>query len=321
MLLTNSEYKRGPSHLIGGQLQTLVPGIWRKIKGVSYERERIILSDSDFLDLDWIHKDSSKLIILSHGLEGSSNSHYVLGAAKYFSEKDWNVLAWNCRSCSGEMNNTFKLYYHGDTEDIGAVINHAIGLNKYKEILLVGYSMGGAMLSKYLALKANNCPSEIIGGVSISAPYDLRASIGAVEKKSNWIYNYSFKTKIIKKIRAYNEKFPNRLDLKYLKVSTKWSVFDEAYSIKLNGFDKLDDFYDSASCKNFMHTVKTPLLLVTALNDPIIPSTCINYEQIKRHKYIDIEYPSQGGHVGFTQGSLTNSWMEARVEQFYQGLS
>ena len=321
MLLSNSEYKGAPGYLIGGQAQTIVPGIWRKITGLTYQRERITLSDGDFLDLDWIKKDNPKLIILSHGLEGNSTRQYMLGAAKYFSENNWDVLAWNCRSCSGTLNNTFKLYYHGDTADIESVINHAIGLDKYKEILLVGYSMGGSMLSKYLALKSNNCPSEIVGGVSFSAPYDLTASIAAVEKPTNWLYNYSFKSKLIRKIIAIDKKFPNKLDLQYLKVSTKWRDFDQAYSIKLNGFDNLDDFYESASCKNFLHTVKTPLLLVTALNDPIIPNTCINYEQIKRHKYVDIEYPAQGGHVGFTLGSLKNSWMELRVEQFYDGLS
>ncbi len=321
MLLLNSEYKGAPAYMFNGQLQTLIPGLYRKIDGVAYKRERIKLADGDFLDLDWIHRDSSRLIILSHGLEGNSSRQYILGAAKYFSKKDWNVLAWNCRSCSGELNKTFKLYYHGDTEDISAVISHAINQNKYKEILLVGYSMGGSMLSKYLGLIGSNCPAEIVGGVSFSAPYDLTESIKAVEKKQNWLYNYSFKSKLIKKIRALDKKFPNRLDLSHLHINSKWAIFDREYSIKLNGFDRLDDFYESACVKNFLHSVKTPLLLVTALNDPIIPSTCINYEQIKRHRYVDIEYPDQGGHVGFTLDKLENSWMEVRVEQFYNRLS
>ena len=320
MLITTSDYKGAPAYQIGGQLQTLIPGIWRKVDGVNYQRERISLEDGDFLDLDWIHSSSDKLMILSHGLEGDSNRQYMLGAADYFSKKDWNILAWNCRSCSGELNNTFKLYYHGDTADISAVIDHAIGTKKYNEILLVGYSMGGSMLAKYLGLKGANCPSEIIGGVSFSAPYDLTESIKAVELKKNWLYNYSFKSKLIRKIKAIDKKFPNKLDLSYLKVGTKWAVFDEHYSRKLNGFDKLDDFYESASCKNFLHGVKVPLLLVTALNDPIIPKTCINYEQIKRHLYVDVEYPAQGGHVGFSLEGLRNSWMEVRVEEFYEGL-
>ena len=123
-IIKNSTYPNPPFYQFNGHLQTIIPGIFRKVKGVNYDRERLELSDGDFLDLDWIRKGNKNIVLLSHGLEGDSDRQYILGAAKYFSQNGWDVLAWNCRSCSGEMNRNPRLYHHGDIEDIGTVVNH-----------------------------------------------------------------------------------------------------------------------------------------------------------------------------------------------------
>lgn len=316
MLVLESSYKGAPSYQINGHFQTLIPGLFRKIDSVPYARERINLADGDFIDLDWLAKSSDQLLILSHGLEGNSTRQYMLGPAKHFHNKGWDILSWNCRSCSEELNRKFRLYYHGDINDFESVINHVLSLKKYKRIVLVGFSMGGSILSKYLGCKGNNVPSEILGGLSFSAPCDLRASIKAVEKKSNWIYNYYFKKMLKEKITAKANQFPGKLDINQLDTHKDWESFDQQFSCPLNGFKNVEDFYEQGSCKNFFHLVKTPLLIVNALNDPIIPNTCINYEQLKRHKYIDVEYPKSGGHVGFTQHKLEFSWMETKIEEF-----
>jgi predicted alpha/beta-fold hydrolase len=103
-IIRNSSYKKAPFFQFNGHLQTIIPGIFRKVKNVNYQRERLELEDQDFLDLDWINNESQSLVLLSHGLEGNSDRQYIKGAAKLFSRNGWDVLAWNCRSCSGEMN-------------------------------------------------------------------------------------------------------------------------------------------------------------------------------------------------------------------------
>ncbi|MEY4905819.1 MAG: hypothetical protein RLZZ292_3634, partial [Bacteroidota bacterium] len=122
-LIKKSTY-RPPFYLLGGTLQTLVPALFRKIEAVGYERERLTLSDGDFIDLDWIKTGQKRLVILTHGLEGDSQRHYMRGMATIFRDAQWDVLAWNCRSCSGEMNRALRMYNHGDTDDISELIEH-----------------------------------------------------------------------------------------------------------------------------------------------------------------------------------------------------
>src|SRR5215510_13761043 len=124
-LIKHSQYK-APAHLFNGHIETIVPSTFRKIDGVAYVRERLELSDGDFLDLDWLKSDSRNLMIFSHGLEGNSERHYCKGMAKYFFQRGWDALIWNCRGCSGEMNRLPRFYHHGATEDLRAVIEHAI---------------------------------------------------------------------------------------------------------------------------------------------------------------------------------------------------
>ena len=128
----------------------MIPGLFRRVKGVDYQRERIETADEDFLDLDWLRNavSSRRLVVITHGLESNSKASYCMGTAKFFVQNGWDALAWNCRSCSGEMNRNFRMYHHGDTEDISAIVQHALSTGCYDTIVLVGYSMGGNITLK-----------------------------------------------------------------------------------------------------------------------------------------------------------------------------
>lgn len=141
-VLKNSTYRPSPL-LINGHLETIAPALFRKVTGVHYERERLVLLDDDFVDLDWLDNGSRNLVVLTHGLEGSSDRQYMAGMARMFFEQKWDVLAWNCRSCSGEMNKALRMYHHGEIGDFGEVIDHALATKDYEKIALVGFSMGG----------------------------------------------------------------------------------------------------------------------------------------------------------------------------------
>ena len=176
------------------------------------------------------------------------------------------------------------------------------------------------MLSKYLSVYADRIPAEIKCGISFSAPYDLEESIKYVEKRSNFIYHRMFRTRLKRKILLKAEQFPDKLDISKIDDYPKWRDFDAAFSAPINGFSTVDDFYYSAACKNFLHDLDTPLLIVIAKNDPIISTTCIPMELVKRHPKIRFEITDQGGHVGYTMKGKEYNWMDVRALEFAERL-
>lgn len=316
-LIKESTYKRAPRYQFNGHLQTVLPAILRKVQ-TTYERERLTLSDGDFVDLDWVDNRSRNLVLLSHGLEGNSERHYMMGMANRFSEAGWDVLAWNCRSCSGEMNRRFRLYNHGEIGDIGEVIGHALQTKDYEKVLLIGFSMGGSILMKYLGVQGKAVPEAVIGGIAFSSPCDLKASIDALELPGNGFYKRRFFKSLSKKVADKAADFPGRLDLSKLGEVGHWRDFDEHYSAPLGGYKDAADFYRQASAKNFMGGTDRPILLVNADNDPILPPACSPVELCKDHPKLFLERPSSGGHVGFTLPRKPYAWSEYRAIQFVE---
>ena len=204
MPLIKSSTYRAPFWLRNGHAATLYPSLFRKVREPGYKRERINTPDGDFLDLDWIRQDSRKLAIHSHGLEGSSSRPYMMGMATYFAGKGLDVLAWNCRSCSGEMNLNPILYHHGATQDIKLVVEHAAG-NSYDQIVLIGFSMGGSMTIKYLGENGRSIPDAVAAGVAFSTPTDLGGSSSELEKSGNRIYMRRFIKKLAAKFELKNQ--------------------------------------------------------------------------------------------------------------------
>jgi predicted alpha/beta-fold hydrolase len=134
-------------------LETIIPALFRKID-ILYKRERVELPDGDFMDLDHVNNDSKNLLVLFHGLEGSSNSQYIKGFSKYFSNQGFDICAVNFRSCSGENNRLLKSYHSGKSDDVDLIINHIVTNKNYSKIILGGFSLGGNVLLKYLGEQA-----------------------------------------------------------------------------------------------------------------------------------------------------------------------
>src|SRR5687767_2598438 len=132
-----------PRFLFSAHLETIYPALIRRVSLQPFTRERIDTPDSDFLDLDWLQQGSEKLVIISHGLEGNSQRAYIKGMAKVFFSNGYDVLAWNFRGCSEEMNRQLRFYHSGATDDLNVVVNHAIDRKHYKNIYLIGFSLGG----------------------------------------------------------------------------------------------------------------------------------------------------------------------------------
>ena len=316
-LIEHSAYAGPPIYQFNGHLQTILPAILRKVK-TTYERERINLSDGDFLDLDWLCDNNDQLAILTHGLEGNTDRHYMKGMANYLFNHAWDVLGWNCRTCSGEMNTQLRMYNHGDIEDIGEVVHHALSRKGYRKIVLIGFSMGGSILMKYLGVNGKEVPEAVKAGIAYSSPCDLAASVAALEFPANLFYKKRFLRSLRPKIEAKAKQFPDVIDASNLDRVEKWKDFDNFFSAPINGYKDADDFYEQASAKNFMEGTNRPILLVNAINDPILPPVCSPVELCKKHPLIFLEMPRRGGHVGFTEKKGRGTWSERRTLEFLE---
>ena len=302
-----------------GHYQTIAPNILRSV-AIDYRRERIDTPDGDFLDLDWLdHPDSRRLVVLSHGLEGDSRRVYVAGAARFFYRHGWHALAWNCRSCSGEMNRTPRLYSHGQTEDLELVVNHALATGKYDRVVMVGYSMGGNLTLKYLGTMGIRRPKEVTHGVAFSAPTFIEHSADSLDRPDNFIYRIKFKRAITAKLRLKEEQFPGRFDFSLLKEVRCWRDYDDLFSRRLEGFPSLADYYHYLSSANFVGDTTAPVLIVNATNDPIVPHACSPHRLAAQHELITLELPNWGGHVGFALKQKQHNWMDERALAFVNG--
>jgi hypothetical protein len=320
MPLLRSAYSGPPVYQYNGHLQTIIPSLTRTVTGVVYERERLILSDGDFVDLDWIDRKQHRLVILTHGLEGDSNRQYIRGTAKLFAQHNYDVLAWNCRSCSGEMNRAFRLYNHGEIGDLGEIITHALGQKNYTEVVLVGYSMGGNITLKYLGVHGKALPDVIKRGVAISSPTDLGASAVLLDRPANRFYRNRFMKKLVNKLRQKAQRFPDRLDMSKLRQVRQWRDFDDYFSAPVNNYRDADDFYKQASAVNFMAGIVVPTLLLNAHNDPLLSPECSPAWLAESHLSIFLETPLTGGHVGFQVARDPHTYAERRALAFAQDL-
>ncbi|UXX77967.1 alpha/beta fold hydrolase [Reichenbachiella carrageenanivorans] len=317
-LIVYSSYQSSWDFVKNGHLQTIIPSLFRKIKGVNYTRERINTTDGDFLDLDWIKSGYERLVIISHGLEGNSDRHYIKSCARHFNQYGYDVLAWNYRSCSGEMNRNLRLYHHGDTEDLEQVITHAIDTRKYKKIVLVGFSMGGSTTLKYLGENGPNVPKHIVAAATFSVPCNLWDSAHQLTFRENWFFKQRFLKKMIKKVKLKHEQYPDAIDLTDIDKIVSFGQFDERYTAPLHGFRNSRHFYRTVTSDLHYTSIRIPALIVNAKNDPMLGEKCYPYTTCKHHDFLYLETPRVGGHVGFFSLGDKKSWMDERALEFVE---
>jgi predicted alpha/beta-fold hydrolase len=303
-----------------GDFETIYPSMFREVDGVFYERERIQTEDKDFLDLDWSTIQSNRLLIVSHGLEGNAHRPYVKGFVKYFNRMGWDVLAWNCRSCSGEMNLTPRLYHHGAWYDLNDVVQHVNAVKEYSQIGLAGISMGGSITLRYLAELGEALPGNIAGGVAISVPCSLPDSIRALERPGRRFYARRFIKKLKAKLLEKAERFPHLADIDALRDAGSFAALDTAYSIHVYGFSNVKQFYEHISVEHHLPRIQRDVLIVNAKNDPMLINNCYPVRLAESSKNLFLEMPEKGGHMGFALPKNENAWAEIRTHEFFRQL-
>jgi predicted alpha/beta-fold hydrolase len=286
-------------------ISTIVPSLFRKVDMCSYQRELINTPDGDFFHIDKLEGGHKKLVVLLHGLEGSSKEHYILGQAHSFFEQNYDVIAINFRSCSGVMNKTSRLYHSGETEDLRFLINKIYKLKKYDSISLVGFSLGGNVILKYLGEEASTVNPLVKSAVSVSVPMDLRGCSYKLASGFNKVYSLHFMSTLRKKV-TYLKKTHNHDALRDIKVSKLKTFldFDDLVTAPLHGFSSGEDYWEKASSRQFLHNIQVPTLIINAKNDPFLSDDCFPGQGDISNSYIEYRYPALGGHVGFVQSKL-----------------
>lgn len=311
---------RPPFLLANGYLQSILPTLIRRIDCAHFQRERLFTDDGDFLDLDWSRASSSiagkTLLIISHGLEGHSRRPYVAGIAREANAQGWDALAWNFRSCSGEMNKTLRFYHSGATDDLQRVIEHAHGLG-YQQIHLVGFSMGGNLSLLHVGRQGRDLPEYVKSVVAFSVPCDLAASAYRLAERRNKIFMWRFLKDLREKVEAKALTFPEDVSAEGYEQIRTFQHFDDRYTAPIHGFDNAADYWQKSSCKPVLKNIRIPALLVNAKNDPFLPEACFPYDEARESTWLSLEVPSSGGHVGFIEVNNRHAyWMERRVVDF-----
>ncbi|NNM19367.1 MAG: alpha/beta fold hydrolase [Croceitalea sp.] len=315
------ESKYNPPLLFkNGHIATIYAGAFRKVNGLVQKRERLQLSDGDFLDLDWSQSPSTtkKVVVLLHGLEGNAQRPYILGSAKLLNQNGFDACAVNFRSCSGTPNTLYRSYHSGATEDLSEVISHLLHHKDYQQIYLMGFSLGGNLAMKYLG-ENNILNQKIKGAVGVSIPCDLANACEELLKPKNMLYAQKFKKNLIAKLRVKQSMFPDCVSVDQINNIITLKDFDDVYTSRAHGFKDANQYYAMCSCRQFLEKINVPSLIINAKNDSFLGALCFPFEEAQNNQNLLLETPQYGGHVGFW-GQNNISYVEGRALQFFNSL-
>jgi predicted alpha/beta-fold hydrolase len=302
-----------------GHTQSIYPALFRKIPLTHTHTERWELPDGDFLDVD-LHLRSENLsdkplLIVSHGLEGSSRRHYVTGLIR--SMPEYNALAWNYRSCSEEPNRNLRFYHSGATDDLDYVIQQAISRGA-KDIYLAGFSLGGNLSLKWLGEKGKKASQFVRKAVAFSVPLHLSSSSQQLARRENRLYTHRFLQTLIEKVTEKSARYPQDITPSMLTSIRSLYDFDNVITGPLHGFKDAEDYYERNSSLYFLADIQVPTLIVNAKNDPFLSQECLP-ERIDSD-FVQIELPDSGGHCGFYPRNYRGqTWAEQRAAAWFNG--
>lgn len=312
-----SSFSQTPLWLPDRHSQTIFPALFRRVSGVAYQRERIVTSDNDFLDLDWSCKGSSKIAIISHGMEGRTSRPYMQGMVKKLNENEWDALCWNLRGCSGDINTQMGLYHAGSTNDLICVIDHVRKTQKYAEIVLIGFSLGGNIILKYLGDLGSQVPVDISKAVVFCVPCDLYPCLQELTKGFNRVYLNMFLISLKQKILEKGKKYPELVhNMDWSKIQNLID-FDNHFTAPLAGFRDARHYYTECSSRHSIPEIQRPALILNPLNDPFLNPDCFPIKECSDNSKVFLELPKNGGHIGFVQNSINGLYLsEERTMQF-----
>ncbi len=312
--------------LPGPHLQTLWNPMCRKPPALQRQRERLWLEDGDFLDLDWHgpHEAKAPLVLILHGLTGSSNSLYALGLQQALAAHGWASAALNWRGCSGEPNLLPRGYHSGASEDLAETVRHLRAQRPMAPLYAVGYSLGGNVLLKYLG--ESGADSQLQGAVAVSVPFRLDQCADRIGLGFSRIYQAHFMREMIAYVKDKQRLFSHQGQADRLSILEKlgpldgmrtfWE-FDGRITAPLHGYADAQDYYKRASSRYFLGRIETPTLIIQAADDPFVFSHSVP-DASELSASTAMELHAHGGHVGFVAGSPRRPvyYLEQRIPQW-----
>ena len=304
-----------PWWLTNPHLQTVWSVLFRRRKPLDIKAERLELADGDFLDIAWIGRNRGPHILILHGLEGCIHSHYANGLLHTLDEAGYSPVFMHFRGCSGTPNRLPRSYHSGDTGDLAQVIKHIGQVSEKPLVALIGFSLGGNVLLKWLGEQRGTASVKV--AIAVSVPFLLNDCARRLEQGLSRIYQ-AYLLRRLK--RSYREKFtritsPLSIDLNRL---NSFRAFDDQVTAPLHGFDGVQHYYDQSSCRQYLKSIQIPTLIIHARDDPFMRSTTIPTEE-ELSSMITFELSEKGGHVGFVTGNRPwrpGYWLEQRIIEY-----
>jgi len=292
--------------------------LFRRGPALSLTRERIELDDGDFLDLDWTSGESTRVVLVLHGLEGSSRSPYARGMLAAIHRRGWRGAVMHFRGCSGEPNRLPRTYHSGDTGDLAAVITRLRARPGVSALAAVGYSMGGNVLLKWLGERGAAAPLD--AAVAVSVPYTLSRAADRLTRGLSRLYQghliAALRTKLHRKFASH----ASPIDLQHADASRDFWEFDDRVTAPLHGFADVHDYYTRSSSRQYLRDIRVPTLLLHAEDDPFMtPDVLPCADELSASTRLEVS--AGGGHVGFIHGSLPwrpRYWLEERIPAFLE---
>ena len=328
-IATTCDY-RAPRWLPGGHAQTIYASLRGERLGVPmvpFWRDQWETPDFDFIDLDWLdtpeselplHKqDQRPLVVLFHGLEGSSGSHYARTLMHAVHARGWHGVVVHFRGCGGRVNRLPRAYHSGDSAEIDWVLRR-LRTTRTGPLYVVGVSLGGNALLKWLGEQQTAALDVVDRAAAVSAPVDLAAAGVALARGFNLIYTHNFLHTMKAKTAEKMKRYPALCDAQRMRRALTLREFDDLLTAPLHGFRGVDDYYARASGKPFLKSIAVPTLMLNARNDPFLPARFLPTPD-EVSSAVRLEIPATGGHVGFVSGKYPGhiNWLADHLLNYF----
>ncbi|UOD31525.1 alpha/beta fold hydrolase [Massilia violaceinigra] len=304
-----------PLWLPGGHLQTMVPAVAIARPAVAFRRERWEAPDGDFVDVDFVDGEPGQpLVVLFHGLEGSSASHYARALMAAVAARGWSGAVPHFRGCSGEPNRAPRFYHSGDANEVDWIVRR-LRTRAQGRLYTAGVSLGGNALLRWLG-ESQSRAGIVDAAVAVSAPLDLARGGEALSSGVNMVYTRMFLKTLKPKCLAKLEQFPGLFERDALMNARDLYAFDNVVTAPLHGYRDTIDYWNRASAKHVLGDITVPTLVLNARNDPFLPG---RYLPASASHAVTLEYPEHGGHVGFAVGNPPGrlDWLPRRILGFF----
>ncbi len=316
--------------LPGANVMTVFASVARVFPRPRARRERWELPDGDFLDLDRYAPPPSTrgpgvppLLVVLHGLEGSSRAPYVRGLVALALARGLGAVAVNFRGCSGQQNRLPRFYHSGETGDLDVVVTRLAAERPDRPLVLAGFSLGGNVVAKYLGERGDTLPPAVRGAVGVSVPFDLSRSAHALDAPGFWngVYRERFLRKLRRKALAKARRFPGAFDAARVRAARTFAAYDAAVTAPLHGFASAEDYWRRASSGPLLAGIRRPFLALASLDDPIVPGDTVPVAAPRTNPWVTVEATPAGGHVAFVSGLpfWPSYWAERRAIDFLVG--